>query len=247
MVKGKFGEVKIGECIDGMSKIPDNSYEMFLTDPPYNLKFKGSKSNQLMGDVKIFYEDNMNEEEYINWCFEWFEELQRITNFGILTPGYMNFKKWIIEYPDLWFGAWVNYQSQGGCVIASFRKWEPFITWNLENARKQHKRLKIAVLEEKHNVNQFNYGVYKHPCPKPLKLWERFILELKPKSVIDPFMGSGTTAEVCEKYGIKYIGFEKNEIYLCDIEKRIKNGMREYKHRKKQSKIENFINEHNKI
>ena len=76
----------------------------------------------------------------------------------------------------------------------------------------------------------------KRSMKKSSKLWaervelreevELILLEdLKPKSVIDPFMGSGTTAEVCLKLGIPYCGYEKEIIYKQDIDKRIKRGI----------------------
>ena len=48
---------------------------------------------------------------------------------------------------------------------------------------------------------------------------------MKPVSVIDPFIGSGTTAEVCIKLGIPYIGYEINPIYKHDIDIRINSGI----------------------
>ncbi len=62
-----------------------------------------------------------------------------------------------------------------------------------------------------------------HPSPKSRDLWGYILKKLKPKSVIDPFIGSGTTAEMCEKLGIKWLGYEIKEEYSKDINKRLKN------------------------
>ena len=77
------------------------------------------------------------------------------------------------------------------------------------------------------NCTQSSNKVYKdniiHPCPKPFNVWFYLVEYLNPKSVLDPFLGSGTTAEVCTKLDIPWIGYEINEKYSNDINLRLKN------------------------
>jgi len=63
-----------------------------------------------------------------------------------------------------------------------------------------------------------------HPTQKPLEIIERIIKASCPEQgvVLDPFMGSGTTAVACIKLNRNYIGFEINPDYCKMIEKRIK-------------------------
>jgi len=49
--------------------------------------------------------------------------------------------------------------------------------------------------------------------------------KIQTESVCDPFLGSGTTAQVCESLGISWIGFETNLQYRQDIRNRIREGM----------------------
>ena len=227
----------------GLPSLEDSSYELGLTDPPYNLGFKGipSSKNEIwlknQRTKKIWYDDKMSESDYFNWCFSWFEQLKRVSQFIIFTPGYKNFKKWLFQYPELEFGVFTRRTAQGGCPIASFRRFEPYFVWNIQQIRKLHNRLKIAWINIKQIVTQQNCLEYIHPCPKPFELWDRFITELKPVSVIDPFLGSGTTAEVCEYLGIRWLGFEKEERYAPDIEKRVKNGQK----KRNVQKLERFL------
>lgn len=62
-----------------------------------------------------------------------------------------------------------------------------------------------------------------HPTQKPEKLLERIILASSNKGelVLDPFLGSGTTAVVSKKLARDYIGFEVNENYLRIALKRL--------------------------
>ena len=63
-----------------------------------------------------------------------------------------------------------------------------------------------------------------HPTQKPLKLFERLIEMTTNEGdiVLDPFMGSGTTAVACEKIKRKWIGFENNKYYIEISDKRLK-------------------------
>lgn len=64
-------------------------------------------------------------------------------------------------------------------------------------------------------VNKFDKDQYNHPTIKPLELVERH-LKHSCKSgdvVLDPFIGSGTTALAAKHLGLNYIGFEINEAY----------------------------------
>ncbi len=63
-----------------------------------------------------------------------------------------------------------------------------------------------------------------HPTVKPISLMEYLIKLVTPKGaiVLDPFLGSGTTAIACLNINRKFIGIEKEEEYIKIAEKRIK-------------------------
>ena len=46
-------------------------------------------------DCKIRYEDNMKEEDYQKWCFNWFKESELKSKMVVFTPGYKNFNFWM--------------------------------------------------------------------------------------------------------------------------------------------------------
>ena len=72
-----------------------------------------------------------------------------------------------------------------------------------------------------------------HPAPFPVDLIERIISSTTAKIVLDPFMGSGTTAVVAKKLERQYIGIDSSPEYCQMAEDRIKNG---YLENKKQDK-----------
>jgi DNA modification methylase len=66
-----------------------------------------------------------------------------------------------------------------------------------------------------------------HPTQKPVKLFERIITASSNKGdvVLDPFMGSGTTAVACKQLGRNFIGFEISQEYVDIANKRLEQGV----------------------
>lgn len=66
-------------------------------------------------------------------------------------------------------------------------------------------------------------GKAAHPTQKPEKLLERIIIASSNKGniVLDPFLGSGTTAVVAQRLGRKWIGIESDNKYIKIAEKRL--------------------------
>ena len=76
------------------------------------------------------------------------------------------------------------------------------------------------------NSNIWNYSIehdIDHPTPKPVKLIENIINHSSNKGdlILDPFLGSGTTAIACINTGRHYIGIEKDEGYFNIANERI--------------------------
>lgn len=62
-----------------------------------------------------------------------------------------------------------------------------------------------------------------HPTQKPLEIVERMVLASCPPGgrVLDPFMGSGTTAVACARHGREFVGYEINESYCAIARERV--------------------------
>ena len=70
-------------------------------------------------------------------------------------------------------------------------------------------------------------GIKSHPTQKPLKLIQQILLSSSKKGdvVLDPFLGSGTTAVIAKAFGRNWIGIEKEEKYV----KLASDRMKKYK------------------
>ncbi len=62
-----------------------------------------------------------------------------------------------------------------------------------------------------------------HPTQKPLEIVERMVLASCPEggTVLDPFMGSGTSAVAALRHARRFVGFELNPDYFAIVERRI--------------------------
>ncbi len=219
--------VKYIDCMDekeGLPSLPDKSIDVCISDIPFNVNLNPSDKridpeHRTINPDKIMYEDKRP--DYDQWCIEWFQELERICNGIVLQVGEKNLSMW--------------------CKIKEPKGLAFHLKPNSRTLSPVAYRNMIAILifygkTNRMNNNFFNYYVNSgflrkntkqknliHPCPLRFDFWNDLIMRLNPKSVIDPFLGSGTTAESCTKLGIPWLGYELNEIYSQDINKRLKN------------------------
>ena len=75
IIKGNYGECRFIDCIEGMKEIEDNTFDLCLTDYPFNVKYKG-QGGKKKNNEKIEYEDSKTPEKYEKWCFEVFKEIE---------------------------------------------------------------------------------------------------------------------------------------------------------------------------
>lgn len=113
-------------------------------------------------------------------------------------------------------------------------KWAGFTNWGENtqydtngNLKKTGNNKPIPEYSLRNNIWKYSVGFNDktgHPAVFPEKLAEDHILSwtLENDVVLDPFMGSGTTAKMCILNNRKYIGFEKNKEYYNKSLERIK-------------------------
>jgi len=212
--------VKYIDCMDekeGLPSLPDKSIDLSLTDPPFNINLKeGTTINK----DKIFYSDN--KKDYWNWCKEWFNELNRICSGVIIYIMKKHLPNWINIRKPRDYAFVIKRNAQSGGSRSYWQRVSILLFYGKTNKIKED-------YFETYSFSGFLREGFIHPCPLIPSFWNNLISQLKTNSVIDPFMGSGTTAEICTKLGIKWFGYEINEVYKQDIELRLKNCKKEPK------------------
>jgi DNA modification methylase len=227
-IKGVYGEVRFIDCVAGMKEVSDH-FDMCITDPPYNVEYVCFRENSKS------YSDKMNSEEYLQFSFNWFSEVKRLSDFLIFTCGNSNVEMWYsIEYPfDKLI--WVKRNSQSGSKVAKLCTHEEILIYGKPKNRYLWSTIDVNAKWGFIRDPKLNQLI--HPTIKPVELWRYLITEQNPTSVLDCFCGSGVTPEVCEEYGIKYLCFEPDPKYKGDIAYRIQRGINRYKTHHKAKKL----------
>lgn len=242
----RYNEIVHGDCIEEMKKLKDESIDCIITDPPYMISQKGksigrkslsSKSWKRNMDIKLDFgewDNYESEKEFFKFTESWFKECVRV-----LKPKgwiYIFFDKQKTGYFDLFLGpkygiksrtifAWIKSNP-----VPSFRKvnWLSASEFIWVGSKGDCKLKNFLLQKEMHNnmttPNKSSYGKTKHPTEKPLLVIEKFVKVNTDEGdiVLDPFLGSGTTAVACLKLNRKFIGIEKEEEYVKICKARIK-------------------------
>ena len=200
----------LGDCLEVMKEIPDKSVDAVITDPPYNLGI----------DYGKFTDDNRL--DYAEWCSLWFFQLERICIKTIaISCGVTNWGMWNKIKEPIWTLCWHKPFSVGHGAFG-FSNWEPVIIYGTSGKNeRQSDYFQATFVKDK--------SAEGHPCPKPIN-WGKNIAKIITKStdtILDPFMGSGTTGVACVQTGRKFIGIEIEKKYFDIAVKRIKNAQQQ--------------------
>ena len=114
--------------------------------------------------------------------------------------------------PD-WVGAWVRQGStQRNGRLRGFNNWEPILFY------------RIAALSNDVIATPNNHEDTGHPTTKPVKLLHRLVSLMPAGTILDPFMGSGTTGVACVQTGRKFVGIEIDPGYFEIAKRRIEQA-----------------------
>jgi DNA modification methylase len=183
----------LGDCLEEMRKMPDQSIDLILTDPPYNAGI----------DYGV-YKDSKSEQEYIDWINKFVSEFQRVAKASVIFTGTGN----LFLYPKpIMTVIWLKLNGMGRSGYVIHNCFEPIVCYG---------KLK-AIFRD---IYDFSVVLQKdyidHPTPKPPKLFKKLINDFSKKgdTVLDPFMGSGTTGVAAKELDRNFIGIDVNPAYI---------------------------------
>lgn len=230
-----------GDCTVEMQKIANDSVDLILTDPPYNLgNFMINRSTNLAKMRENFFAnagwDNLEFDEWVERMDSFFEDAARIIKTGGSMIIFMSIIKveTIIKLAEkhgfyykttgIWHKLNPMPRNMNLHFVNSTEAWIYFTykkktgTFNNEN-KMVHDFIETSV------VSNGEKKAGKHPTQKPIALLEHFVKLLSNEGdlVVDPFMGSGSTGVVCKKLGRNFVGVEFDKEYYEIAQRRIED------------------------
>lgn len=225
------------DCMEGLKKIPDNSIDLIVTDPPYNtgmkkIELKPNQKARLSG----FFNDDYSDEEYLNLIKNTVRELFRVLKDNKGGYIFMNWKK---------LGLWLEELALSGFNIKNVIVWDKRIHGlNYQNYAYTYELIifftKGNFFPNNKSIKDKSKGYFKdvwsisrkidnnkeeghHETEKLLEVVKIPIehSSIPTDIVLDPFMGSGTTAVACKQLNRNFIGFEISEDYCKIANKRL--------------------------
>ena len=217
-----------GDCTDAMvigRVMNGEKGDFLLTDPPYNVGIEyGAGAN----DRKTIEQN----EQFIN---KWFGQYKMIP-VKVITPGvgyYMGtLRSYLTLFPPRWMCIWFRRNSMSHSPLRGFAAWEPILFYDNEEQDSDTEWGGVLVYgkpEKAIGQDVFDIpirvqpdvtdeeGNKYHPTPKPLELFvillRRFLKD--GQTVVDPFLGSGTTLMACEYQGRQCRAIELNAGYVA--------------------------------
>ena len=243
-----------GDCLRLMAEIPGASIDLIFADPPYRLQLSGAlyrHNRTKVRGVSEEWDSFESDEAYNLFTQSWLEQCKRILKPGgsIWTIGtYHNIYIvgsimqtlgfWIINdivweksnpMPQFLGKRFAN--AHETLIWAVPQKGTPKFKYQTMKAFNDDKQMSSVWTIPTCNGNERiknDQGSAVHPTQKPEALLGRIIeaASIPGDIVLDPFLGSGTTAVVAKRLRRRYIGIEKNTQYLEYAKKRIRGTKR---------------------
>lgn len=236
------------DCLKGFDQLDNNSIDLMVTSPPYNLgiDYGEYKDNLPLNAYTEFIQKVCNKLYRImkiggRVCFNVPPDigvLKDNSKVSLDTIFYNCLEKagFIYRTKIIWNKnqitartAWGSFQSPSNPNILP--PFEYVLVFYKETPKKEGDKTKIDITKEE--FIEWTNGIWiigceskkkvNHPAPYPEELCKRLIkfFSYVDDVILDPFMGSGTTAVVAKKNNRNYIGIELNPEYIKIAQNRI--------------------------
>lgn len=229
-------KLKNENCVNALEEIPDGSIDLIFADPPYNLSgndFLTTKNGKVAklhkGEWDIIKDIHQFNEEWIKKCINVLSDNGTIWISGTLhnhpSVGV------ILKKLGLWIINDVIWFKRNATPLLSRNRLAPSteLIWVASKSKKYYFNYQLAKEinggKQMRNMWEINAERHKtiHPTEKPESLLQRIILIASKEghTILDPFMGSGTTGVVAKKFKRNFYGIELDKEYFKIAQKRI--------------------------
>ncbi len=250
MISNFKNKIINGNSLEELKKIPRETFDLIFADPPYNLQLKSELTRPDRSKVSAVndkWDKFENFKKYDEFTYEWLNECKRILkkdgaiwvigsyhNIFRVGTAIQNLGFWILNdviwnknnpMPNFRGTRFTNAHET---LIWASKSEKSKYTFNYQSLKclnddlqmRSNWNLPICSGSERLKKN----GKKIHSTQKPESLLHRILLATSNKNdlVLDPFLGSGTSAAVAKKLGRNYFGIEKEKNYFKAAEERLK-------------------------
>jgi site-specific DNA-methyltransferase (adenine-specific) len=202
------GVIYCADCLDVMKAMPDKCVDLVLTDPPYGIELEYGGYDDSIDNLKAMIP------------VIWAEFMRMAVPRIALTPGVKN----ICYYPPSdWILCWSYAPSTNKRACWGFGQWQPILVYGPDPYLAECLGARPDMIQDM-RPPQRNHD---HPCPKPITFIRKLIQRCSIHDtdfILDPFLGSGTTAVAAKQLGRKFIGIEIEEKYCAIAKQRLAQG-----------------------
>ncbi len=234
-----------GDCLNLLKKIDNDSIDIVITSPPYNmnLRIRNGKycSRQIVKEISTKYtefDDNLPIEEYNKFHTEVLKELLRVAdlvfyNIQIVTGSKRSIFKMIGEFSDNLKEIIVWDKGHGQPAMQKQvlnRRTELILVFEKDYpiSRQFRKRGKFArgTVDDIWEIKRQRNNIKNHAATFPEDLVKKIIENFSDENdtILDCFLGTGTTAVVAKKLNRNFIGMEISPKYVEITKDRLKTN-----------------------
>ena len=239
-----------GDSLEELKKIPRETFDLIFADPPYNLQLKSELTRPDRSKVSAVndkWDQFENFKKYDDFTYEWLSECKRILkkdgaiwvigsyhNIFRVGTAIQNLGFWILNdviwnknnpMPNFRGTRFTNAHET---LIWASKSEKSKYTFNYQSLKCLNDDLQmrsnwdLPICNGSERLKKDGKKI--HSTQKPEALLHRILLATSNKNdlILDPFLGSGTTATVAKKLGRNYFGIEKEKYYFRAAEQRIK-------------------------
>lgn len=211
----ELDKVHNSDAIKGLSEMPSYSVDLIITDPPYNIT-----DNEW---------DKFQDSEFMLFTEIWMNECHRLSRGKFMLMFWSQQKlnliydlhtKWRLKRIIIWNMPNAPIHNQDGLIFT----WQPCILLEKDGEpviNNGNGAISSDVLV--HNFRERER--FGHPTIKPLNLIKQLVEKYSKEGdiILDPFMGSGTTAVACKILNRRFTGYELDPVYYEIINDRLMN------------------------
>ena len=242
--------LEVGDCIQLMQKLPAKSVDLIFADPPYNLQLQNEllRPNLTVVDaVDDAWDQFASFADYDSFTKRWLAECRRVLKddgaiwvigsyHNIFRVGtiLMDLGYWILN--DV---TWHKTNAMPNFRGTRFQSSTETLIWAKKSVEQKRYCFNYHAMKNMNDEKQMQNvwhlplctgaerlkvnGKKAHSTQKPESLLYRVILSSSEPGdvVLDPFVGSGTTAAVAKRLGRHYLGFEADTSYVALARRRI--------------------------